>query len=253
MHRPHPAARVRARIEVNGKISALLELGAGFHPELSGRENIYLNGAILGLGAKDIDRKFDEIVEFAGLEKFIDTPVKNYSSGMYVRLGFSVAINVDPDILLVDEVLAVGDEEFQRKCIEKFAELRAQTRPSSSCRTASASMRTICDELAWLEHGKLRQVGPSGDVIDDYLAEVQTDRQARATPRATAPAGDRARPASPTSSCSTRRGRPANRLHTGEAVTIRVRYHAEPGHRAAGLRAGDLQPRGHPRHRPEHP
>ncbi len=111
-------------IAVEGKVSALLELGAGFHPELSGSENVYLNGAILGLGSKDIDRKFDEIVEFAGLEQFIDTPVKNYSSGMYVRLGFSVAINVDPDVLLVDEVLAVGDEQFQRRCNEKFAELR---------------------------------------------------------------------------------------------------------------------------------
>src|SRR5207245_4683142 len=111
--------------EVVGKVSALLELGAGFHPELSGRENVYLNGTILGLSKKAIDRKFDEIVEFAGLETFIDAPVKNYSSGMYVRLGFSVAINVDPDILLVDEVLAVGDEQFQRKCNEKFAEMRA--------------------------------------------------------------------------------------------------------------------------------
>ena len=105
-------------------MSALLELGAGFHPELSGRENIYLNGAILGLTKRELDRKFDDIVGFAGLERFIDSPVKNYSSGMYVRLGFSVAINVDPDVLLVDEVLAVGDEEFQRKCLERVADLR---------------------------------------------------------------------------------------------------------------------------------
>jgi len=114
------------RISVTGKVSALLELGAGFHPELSGRENIYLNGSILGLGKRDLDRIFDDIVGFAGLERFIDTPVKNYSSGMYIRLGFSVAINVDTDILLIDEILAVGDEQFQRKCNEKFAELKDQ-------------------------------------------------------------------------------------------------------------------------------
>ena len=108
----------------DGKVSALLELGAGFHPELSGRENVYLNGSILGLSQAEIDGGSTTSSAFAGLERFIDMPVKNYSSGMYVRLGFSVAINVDPDILLVDEVLAVGDEAFQRRCAEKFAELR---------------------------------------------------------------------------------------------------------------------------------
>ena len=113
-------------VMVNGKVSALLELGAGFHPELTGRENVFLNGAILGLSQKELRRRFDDIVDFAGVGAFIDEPVKNYSSGMYVRLGFSVAINVDPDVLLVDEVLAVGDEGFQRKCNEKFAELRNQ-------------------------------------------------------------------------------------------------------------------------------
>src|SRR3954465_14677836 len=160
-----------------GKISALLELGAGFHPELSGRDNVYLNGSILGLSTAQIDARFDEIVDFAGLGQFIDTPVKNYSSGMYVRLGFSVAINVDPDVLLVDEVLAVGDEQFQRKCNEKFAELRSQNKTIVVVSHGLGLMRTICDELAWLEHGRVRQVGPSGDVIDKYVAEVQTDRQ----------------------------------------------------------------------------
>ena len=134
-------------------MSALLELGAGFHPELSGRENVYLNGSILGLSqARASTARFDDIVGFAGLERFIDTPVKNYSSGMYVRLGFSVAINVDPDILLVDEVLAVGDEEFQRKCVEKFAELRAAgktivvvthaLRPCATCATRPSGSST---------------------------------------------------------------------------------------------------------------
>src|SRR3954449_4258351 len=113
-------------IRTQGKVSALLELGAGFHPELSGRDNVYLNGSILGLSKRELDKRFDAIVGFAGLEQFIDTPVKNYSSGMYVRLGFSVAINVDPEILLVDEVLAVGDEQFQRRCAEKFADFREE-------------------------------------------------------------------------------------------------------------------------------
>ena len=142
-----------------GKISALLELGAGFHPELSGRDNVYLNGAILGLSRKEIERRFDEIVEFAGLEKFIDIPVKNYSSGMYVRLGFSVAINVDPDILLIDEVLAVGDAEFQRRCVEKIDELRSTGKTIVIVSHALGSMRNLCDKVALLEHGELQRVG----------------------------------------------------------------------------------------------
>src|SRR5262249_60818608 len=133
-------------IAVAGKVSALLELGAGFHPELSGRENVYLNGAILGLGKRQLDARFDEIVAFAGIEQFIDTPVKNYSSGMYVRLGFSVAINVDPDILLVDEVLAVGDAEFQRRCMERFDEMRASGKTIVIVTHALGSVRNLCDE-----------------------------------------------------------------------------------------------------------
>ena len=131
-----------------GKVSALLELGAGFHPELSGRDNVYLNGSILGLRKEEITRRFDDIVGFAGLEHFIDTPVKNYSSGMYVRLGFSVAINVDPDILMVDEVLAVGDEEFQRKCMEKFKDFKDEGRTIVVVSHALGTMRDLCDEVA---------------------------------------------------------------------------------------------------------
>jgi lipopolysaccharide transport system ATP-binding protein len=118
------ASRRRARSRVNGRVSALIELGAGFHPEISGRENVFINGMMLGLSKREIARRFDEIVAFAELEDFIDAPVKTYSSGMYMRLGFAVAIHVDPDVLLVDEVLAVGDEAFTHKCLDKFAELR---------------------------------------------------------------------------------------------------------------------------------
>jgi len=166
------------RIGVTGKVSALLELGAGFHPELSGRENIYLNGSILGLGKKDLDRIFDDIVGFAGLERFIDTPVKNYSSGMYIRLGFSVAINVDPDILLIDEILAVGDEQFQRKCNEKFAEFKNEGRTVLIVSHALGSVRNMCDRVALLDHGRVKELGPASEVIDAYLGGVHTDRPA---------------------------------------------------------------------------
>jgi ABC-type polysaccharide/polyol phosphate transport system ATPase subunit len=168
----------KGRIETRGKISALLELGAGFHPELTGRENIFLNGSILGLSKKQVTQRFDEIVDFAGLEHFIDTPVKNYSSGMYVRLGFSVAINVDPDILLIDEVLAVGDTEFQRKCMEKFDDFRQSGKTVVIVSHAVNSIRNLADSVGWLEHGVLRRLGKSGDVIDEYLAETHADREA---------------------------------------------------------------------------
>jgi ABC-2 type transport system ATP-binding protein len=171
----------RGRVFVDGKVSALLELGAGFHPELSGRDNVYLNGSILGLTKAEIDRRFDDIVGFAGLEAFIDTPVKNYSSGMYVRLGFSVAINVDPDILMVDEVLAVGDEEFQRRCMEKFADFRSQGRTIVVVSHAMGTMRDMCDEVAWLDHGKLRAVGRPSEVVDQYVESSHDERDTEIT------------------------------------------------------------------------
>jgi len=164
-------------IRVEGRLSALLELGAGFHPELSGRENVYLNGAILGLSKRDIDHRFDDIVDFSGLAQFIDTPVKGYSSGMYVRLGFAVAINVEPDVLLVDEVLAVGDAEFQQRCAEKFDELRRAGRTIVIVTHALDSIRNLCDEVALLEHGVLKALGPSASVINDYEDQVHDNRR----------------------------------------------------------------------------
>lgn len=165
----------RGEIRAHGSMSALLELGAGFHPELSGRDNVYLNGSILGLSRKEVAARFDDIVDFAGIGGFIDSPVKNYSSGMYVRLGFSIAINVSPDILLVDEVLAVGDENFQRRCAEKFDELRGQGRTVVLVSHSLGSVRSLCDRVALLEKGQLRAVGEAGQVIDEYLAEPGTD------------------------------------------------------------------------------
>jgi ABC-type polysaccharide/polyol phosphate transport system ATPase subunit len=165
------------KVTTVGKISALLELGAGFHPELTGRDNVYLNGSILGLSKKDIDLRFDEIVDFAfgdtGQQDRIDTPVKDYSSGMYVKLGFSVAINVDPDLLLVDEVLTVGDEQFQRKCAEKFIDLKSSGKTIVIVSHSLGMVRDLCDEVALLDHGKLLATGAAGDVIDTYLGGVE--------------------------------------------------------------------------------
>jgi ABC-type polysaccharide/polyol phosphate transport system ATPase subunit len=159
-------------IEYRGRMASLLEVGSGFHLELSGRENIYLNGSILGMSKREIDGKFDEIVDFSGVERFLDQPVKNYSSGMYVRLGFSIAINVDPDILVVDEVLSVGDEEFQRKCFQKFRELKAAGKTIIIVTHAMPVVRDLCDTATWLRSGSVVQVGPSGTVVDAYLDSV---------------------------------------------------------------------------------
>jgi ABC-2 type transport system ATP-binding protein len=211
----------RGSITTHGKISALLELGAGFHPELSGRENVFLNGAILGLSKKQLTERFDEIVDFAGLEQFIDTPVKNYSSGMYVRLGFSVAINVDPDILLVDEVLAVGDESFQRKCSEKFAELKEHGKTIVVVSHGLAVMRTLCDSLALLDHGNLVKVGPAGEVVDHYLGDVHEDRVADGDHGSRWGSGEAL---INTIELLDRDGHPVTTVRTGDPVTFRFHY-----------------------------
>lgn len=158
----------RGSIAINGRIAALLELGAGFHPELSGRENIFLNGAILGMSTKEIEHKLESIIDFSGLEHFIDTPVKNYSSGMVVRLGFAIAINVDPEILIIDEVLAVGDAVFQQKCLEKIEDFRKSGRTIVLVSHGLGDIARICDTVAWIEKGVLREIGNAADVIDNY-------------------------------------------------------------------------------------
>lgn len=155
-------------VTVRGRLSALLELGAGFHPELSGRENVYLNGAILGMTRRDIATRYDDIVEFAGLEKFIDTPVKNYSSGMTVRLGFAIAAHVDPEILLIDEVLAVGDQSFQRKSGEKIEEFRQDGRTIIVVSHGTSQLQQMCNQIAWLEKGELRMIGAANEVVSEY-------------------------------------------------------------------------------------
>jgi ABC-2 type transport system ATP-binding protein len=152
-------------IAVRGRLAALLELGAGFHPELTGRENVYLNASILGMPKKEIEKRFDEIVAFAELEQFIDNQVKHYSSGMYVRLGFAVAVNMDPEILLVDEVLAVGDESFQRKCLERVRRFQKEGRTIVFVTHAADLVRQICDRAAVLDHGHMVALGTPGEAV----------------------------------------------------------------------------------------
>ena len=171
-------------IKIDGKVAALLELGAGFHPELTGSENIFLNGAILGMTKKDVEQKFDEIVEFAGLEKFINTPVKNFSSGMVVRLGFSIAAHVEPKILLIDEILSVGDQDFQRKSTEKIEEFRREGRTIVVVSHSLGLVQQLCKEVIWLDKGKIRQAGLAADVISaytggSYAEHVERDDESR--------------------------------------------------------------------------
>jgi lipopolysaccharide transport system ATP-binding protein len=163
----------KGRVVMNGRVASLLEVGSGFHPELSGRENIYLNGSILGMSKKEIDGKFDDIVDFSEVRRFIDQPVKNYSSGMYVRLGFSVAVHVRPDILVVDEVLAVGDAGFQAKSRKRFAELKGDGRTIILVSHSMSQVRELCDRVAWIDQGSLRAIGEPARVIADYLASVE--------------------------------------------------------------------------------
>jgi ABC-2 type transport system ATP-binding protein len=183
----------RGEVTVRGQLAALLELGAGFQPELSGRDNIYLNASLLGLSTKEVDRRFDEIVAFAELEPFIDNQVKYYSSGMYVRLGFAVAVNVDPDVLVVDEVLAVGDENFQRKCLVRIKEFQDDGRTILFVTHSAEMVRQICDRAVVLEGGQVVTVAPAGEAIHHYHELLVTMGSAAGPgPSAgTAPAGTR--------------------------------------------------------------
>ena len=160
-------------VRVNGRISALIELGAGFHPEISGRENVFINGIMLGLTKREISRRFDEIVEFAELEEFIDAPVKTYSSGMYMRLGFAVAIHVDPDVLLVDEVLAVGDEGFTHKCLDKFAEFKRRGKTILLVTHSLGLVERFCDEALWLDAGTMKGLGDPKRIVGAYITDVE--------------------------------------------------------------------------------
>jgi len=165
----------KGRAEIHGRVGSLLEVGTGFHPELTGRENVYLSGAILGMRRHEIERKFDEIVDFSGVEKFIDTPIKRYSSGMKVRLGFAVAAHLDPEILLIDEVLAVGDAQFQKKCLGKMGDVAHQGRTVLFVSHNLIALQSLCPRAIWLNDGRLIEDGLSLDVVASYL-DLQTTK-----------------------------------------------------------------------------
>ncbi|MDE0115447.1 MAG: ABC transporter ATP-binding protein [bacterium] len=214
------------RVEIRGRTSALLELGAGFHPALSGRENIYLNASVLGVPKSQIDERVDQIVEFAGLEEFIDSPVKIYSSGMYVRLGFAVAVHVDPEILIVDEVVAVGDEEFQLRCLSHLEALRAQGVTIVLVSHDLGMLRANCDQMAWLNRGLVAAAGEPQDVINAYLDTIDTE--------AAASVGHRPRPAGEgeTPLCITdlefydEAGHRPKAFASGDPLIVRIHYRA---------------------------
>ena len=166
------------RIDIKGRVASLLEVGTGFHPELTGRENIFLNGAILGMTRVDIRRKFDEIVAFSEVEQFLDTPVKRYSSGMYVRLAFAVAAHLEPEILIVDEVLAVGDAQFQKKCLGKMRDVSGREgRTVLFVSHNMGAVTSLCQTACWLDKGRVRQIGPARAVINDYLSQSGPNRE----------------------------------------------------------------------------
>jgi ABC-type polysaccharide/polyol phosphate transport system ATPase subunit len=240
-------------VSVRGRISALIELGAGFHPEISGRENVFINGIMLGLSKREIQKRFDEIVEFAELADFIDAPVKTYSSGMYMRLGFSVAIHVDPEILLVDEVLAVGDEGFTHKCLDKFGEFKRRGKTILLVTHSLGLVERFCDEAVWLDAGRKRAQGDPKRVTGAYVTDVErqeeqflaasdakTQHQAGA---AAAPTGARPQDAGDAAADMSKaaegrwgsggveitrvrllndQGQPTHVYHTGEAMTLQL-------------------------------
>lgn len=176
-----PPTEGRARVK--GRLSSLLEVGTGFHPELTGRENVFLNGAILGMRKAEVERKFDEIVAFAGVEKFIDTPVKRYSSGMYVRLAFAVAAHLEPDVLIIDEVLAVGDVEFQKRCLGKMGDVAREGRTVLFVSHNMAAVQKLCSQAVWMREGRIATAGATAAVVSEYLT-IHSSRLARAHPRA---------------------------------------------------------------------
>ena len=214
----------KGSIAVRGRIAALLELGAGFHPEMSGRENIFLNGAILGMTQKELLQKMDSIVEFAGLEEFIDTPVRNYSSGMTVRLGFAIAINVDPEILIIDEVLAVGDSAFQQKCHEKIEEFKHDGRTIILVSHGLGDVAQLCKTVAWIEKGHLEAIGDGYDVVGEYLGEAH-DAAVRQTGEIGERWGTREVEITGVEFLGLDR-KPLSSIRSGAPVTLRINFHA---------------------------
>jgi ABC-2 type transport system ATP-binding protein/lipopolysaccharide transport system ATP-binding protein len=224
------------KIVTKGRISALLELGAGFHPDLTGRENVYLNASLMGLSRKEIDDVYDSIVDFSGVSEFIESPVKHYSSGMYVRLGFAVAVHVRPRILIIDEVIAVGDEEFQRKCMDHLYALRKQGVTIIVVTHSTGVVRSMCDRALWLDHGVPQMEASAVEVANAYLDSVnqaEADAMERAEAEAAARGDDTSRFVRPDSefACTGVEfydgdGNQISVAHSGAPLTVRIRYKA---------------------------
>lgn len=223
----------QGQVTRRGRLAALLELGAGFHRDLSGRENVYLNAEILGLPRSVIAKRFDEIVEFSGVEQFIDTPMKYYSSGMFVRLGFSVAIHTDPEILLVDEVLAVGDEQFQAKCLNVIRTMQNEGRTIVLVTHSMDSVMQFCDQAMMLHHGQVRAQGAPAEVIAAFRAVNAEAKNTTAIKGGaevpSAPTPDAAVPRVVAVAGGTASGRPISQARTGDTLIIDATFHCPPG------------------------
>jgi ABC-type polysaccharide/polyol phosphate transport system ATPase subunit len=216
------------KVIVNGRVAALIELGAGFHPEITGRENIYINGIMLGLSRREIDQRFDKIVEFSGIADFLDQPVKTYSSGMYVRLGFAVAVHVDPDVLLIDEVLSVGDEEFSARCIAKIQEMKYRGVTLLFVTHQLDQVRNLCDRALWLDRGRTEAIGDPMRVVDAYLQEVSGTPAPQEEPSAPAPEPEKEKA----------KDHDEERWGSGEIVLKRVALTDHQGRELVALGAG---------------
>jgi ABC-type polysaccharide/polyol phosphate transport system ATPase subunit len=218
------------RIDVQGRVSALIELGTGFHPDLTARENVYLNGSLLGFSRKEMRAKFDSIVEFSELEKFIDVPIKHYSSGMHMRLGFAVAIHVDPDILLIDEILAVGDQAFQNKCLGKISELKNHGVTILFVSHDLEAVRNLCPSAIWLEDGVIQERGTTERVIDSYLNTVTTITEARLSQERRIGNNENRWGSGEVEITEVKfldaQGKERRAFKTGERIVVRLRYHA---------------------------
>jgi len=219
----------RGRVQVNGRLRALIEIAAGFHPDLTGRENVYLNGTILGMKKREIDKKFDEIVDFSGIEEFLDTPVKRYSSGMYARLGFAVAAHLDPEILIVDEVLAVGDFQFQKKCLGKMQSVAGEGRTVLFVSHNMGAVQTLCSRGMLLDQGAATFVGPVDETVSEYLARWKVNSNLLADRREEDPSKTAWLTGVAFRSPD---GEALERIHSGEPLDIHLSYKA----RRAGLR-----------------
>lgn len=224
-------------VRLSGRVSSLIELGAGFHPDMTGRENIFTNASIFGLTHQEIEARLDEIIEFSEMQDFIDTPVRTYSSGMYMRLAFSVAIHVGADILLIDEILAVGDAAFQAKCFERLMEIKASGTTIVIVSHSMAQLERICDRTIWIENGKIRMEGAPNEVHPLYLEDMGKRRQLSAS---AAPKPEREGPSESPAKWKdicllNEQGERIDKFRTGDTVTLQMTYEADPDHAEEAL------------------